>query len=285
MYKKSTMSTNYYNVLEISKSATTEDIRKAYRKLALKWHPDKNPTQQDLASTRFKEISEAYEILSDKEKKRAYDQNCDLHEFNTSSTQIYRPFPSAPTFTFRDPILVFREFFESVESHGEPIGPLELLSGLQMLESLSQNTPKCLNDMNDKRISSIYSKSDPRRDCRCPNCFAETQRKNSHLPSLEVDRNRIGNNSISSNSQLEKLSGLGQSTEYSSKYINPGYLPSSVKQEQNTQSICKNFTSLKFVNGKKVKTITTYENDLEVVKVYENNILKSHLINGEQQLN
>lgn len=56
---------DYYEVLKISRNATTDDIKKAYRKLALKWHPDKNPDRQDEATKKFKEISEAYEVLSD----------------------------------------------------------------------------------------------------------------------------------------------------------------------------------------------------------------------------
>jgi DnaJ-class molecular chaperone len=56
---------NYYEMLEVTKTATEADIKKAYRRLALKWHPDKNPDNQKEAEVRFKEISEAYEVLSD----------------------------------------------------------------------------------------------------------------------------------------------------------------------------------------------------------------------------
>ena len=55
----------YYETLELTKTASDADIKKAYRKLALKWHPDKNPENKDQAELRFKEISEAYEVLAD----------------------------------------------------------------------------------------------------------------------------------------------------------------------------------------------------------------------------
>ncbi len=64
---------DYYNILGVSRSATQDEIKKAYRKNALKYHPDKNPG--DAASEKkFKEISEAYEVLSDDKKKQIYDQ-------------------------------------------------------------------------------------------------------------------------------------------------------------------------------------------------------------------
>jgi molecular chaperone DnaJ len=64
---------DYYEVLGVSKSATAQEIKKAYRKLAMKFHPDRNPDNEE-AEEKFKEASEAYEVLSDEEKRKIYDQ-------------------------------------------------------------------------------------------------------------------------------------------------------------------------------------------------------------------
>lgn len=63
---------DYYDVLGVSKSASAAELKSAYRKLALQWHPDKNKSAD--AETRFKEINEAYQVLSDPKKKSTYDQ-------------------------------------------------------------------------------------------------------------------------------------------------------------------------------------------------------------------
>ena len=64
---------DFYDILEIQKGASAEDIKKAYRKMAIKHHPDKNPGDK-AAEEKFKEAAEAYEILSSPEKKQRYDQ-------------------------------------------------------------------------------------------------------------------------------------------------------------------------------------------------------------------
>ena len=64
---------DYYEVLGVSRSASDAELKKAFKKLAMKYHPDRNPDDPS-ANEKFKEAAEAYEILSDSEKKSAYDQ-------------------------------------------------------------------------------------------------------------------------------------------------------------------------------------------------------------------
>jgi molecular chaperone DnaJ len=64
---------DFYQVLGVDKKATAEDLKKAYRKLAMQYHPDKNPGNKD-AEHKFKEVSEAYEVLKDEQKRAAYDR-------------------------------------------------------------------------------------------------------------------------------------------------------------------------------------------------------------------
>ena len=65
---------DYYDILGVDKSASADEIKKAYRKAALEWHPDRHKDDKEAAEKKFKEINEAYQVLSDSGKKAAYDQ-------------------------------------------------------------------------------------------------------------------------------------------------------------------------------------------------------------------
>src|SRR5215469_7749049 len=64
---------DYYKILGVPKTANAKEVKSAYRKLAREWHPDVNPTRKKQAEEKFKDISEAYEVLGDAEKRKTYD--------------------------------------------------------------------------------------------------------------------------------------------------------------------------------------------------------------------
>jgi DnaJ family protein B protein 4 len=65
---------DYYNILKVNRNATEDDLKKSYKKLVLVWHPDKNPINKTEAEAKFKLISEAYDVLSDPQKRKIYDR-------------------------------------------------------------------------------------------------------------------------------------------------------------------------------------------------------------------
>lgn len=86
--EKAAKKKDYYKVLDLPRDANENQIRKAYKVLALKWHPDKNSqddTQKEMAEKKFKEITEAYEVLSDPKKKQMFDSGVDPNDPESNS--------------------------------------------------------------------------------------------------------------------------------------------------------------------------------------------------------
>ena len=92
---------DYYEVLGLEKNASDTEIKKAYRKLAMKFHPDKNPNNTE-AEERFKEIAEAYEVLSDSDKKQRYDRYGHQGQQGVSMDDIMSQFEQQFGFSFRN---------------------------------------------------------------------------------------------------------------------------------------------------------------------------------------
>ena len=92
---------DYYEILGVQKTDSDEQIKKAYRKLALKYHPDKNPDNREEAEAKFKEIGEAYSVLSDAQKRAAYDRY--------GHSGLNDNFES--NFSFQDASDIFKHFF------------------------------------------------------------------------------------------------------------------------------------------------------------------------------
>jgi molecular chaperone DnaJ len=104
---------DYYEILEVAKNATAEEIKKAYRKKALQYHPDKNPGNKE-AEERFKEAAEAYDVLSDQNKRARYDQFGHAGMSGASSSNY-----GGMEFTMDD---IFSRFGDLFESYGFSTG-------------------------------------------------------------------------------------------------------------------------------------------------------------------
>ncbi|XP_073301372.1 uncharacterized protein [Primulina huaijiensis] len=139
------MGVDYYKVLQVDRNATDDELKKAYRKLAMKWHPDKNPNNKKAAEAKFKEISEAYEVLSDSQKRQIYDQ------YGEEGLKGQMPPPDAAgpggaTFFQTDPNMfrfnprnandIFAEFFGSSSPFGGMGGVDGMMGGQRFSSSM-----------------------------------------------------------------------------------------------------------------------------------------------------
>ncbi|CAL1413780.1 unnamed protein product [Linum trigynum] len=107
------MGVDYYKLLKVAKNATEDDLKKSYRRLAMRWHPDKNLVNKKEAEAKFKQVSEAYDVLSDPQKRQIYD----LYGEEGLKTFDFPPPDDAPSgdtkfrFNPRDAEDIFAEFF------------------------------------------------------------------------------------------------------------------------------------------------------------------------------
>lgn len=240
---------NLYKVLGVERNADDVEIKKAYRKMALKWHPDKNvDDNKSKAEKKFKQIAQAYEVLSDEKRRKDYDRYgiSAVTGAGRASDGTRRRRSSNPTstyyntsgFFFRSPFDVFREFF------GDPFREFDVDSPL---------------------FRPPFSFFDPADDDILLN------RRRGYSNNVF----NFSSHSTSFDSSASSFDKDENDCEFSSviRFASSGEPGKSVK---------KTTTSTRRVDGKKIVTKTTEDNGEETVEVIEDGVLKmkSKHVNG-----
>lgn len=246
----------YYEMLDLTKTASEADIKKAYRKLALKWHPDKNPNNQKEAETRFKQISEAYEVLSDKSKREIYDKHgkegltrnasngASHHQGNFNENFNFNNFGfnEHAHFNFRSPHDIFEEFF-----------------GTNNIFDLFDDHP--MFNSNRKQSDKDSSSSGSKR-----------HRNNNNV-------NQMQSFGFPNFGEM----GMGSGFTSFASFNNMGGLGGGGGGSANTGVVKSTSKSTKVTNGRKYTTIKVVENGVETVTTEEDGVVKSKTVNGVPQ--
>lgn len=301
---------DYYDILQIKKDATEAEIKKAYRKMALKWHPDKNPDHKEEAEKRFKEISEAYEVLSDKKKREIYDKygkegltggGAHYHENGYDFDDI-----GGFGFHFRDPEEVFREFFGGRDPFAEFFtgrgaafqnGSLfaDSFSGFPGPSSFFSNQSSLFDPFGGGGGGGGGRRRhvQRRRERGGDSAGRRRERTGAHYPGVHQHQESIG---------FFPMGFPGMTFGFSSFFDDPFFhrpAPGPHRSTGFTSFSSTSFggqggggggnfrstsTSTKMVNGKRVVTKKVVENGQETVTVEEDGVLKSHTVNGQQMM-
>jgi len=299
----------YYSLLNVDKGAAAADIKKAYRKLALKWHPDKNPNNPEDATKRFKEISEAYEVLSDEKKRRLYDKygkeglaesgssgggggggggsreyrhrsrEGQWEEFGGDDIHVH----GFPHFAFRDPFDIFREFFggadpfeEMLGGHHDPFESHDPFGGLMggPFGMMAGHPSTSRHGGHHRHGGGLVIRHARRQNPMALSPFGNMGGFGLGLPGFGMG---LGGGILED--AFGGGGGLGGSSvqSFSSSFGNLGGMGGGGMHMRSSS------TSTMIVNGKKVTTKKVMDNGMETVSTYENDVLKSKTVNGVPQ--
>ncbi|CAJ1087214.1 dnaJ homolog subfamily B member 6a [Xyrichtys novacula] len=252
---------DYYQVLGVRRDVSADEIKKAYRKLALRWHPDKNPENKEEAERKFKELSEAYEVLSDANKRSIYDHYGKEGLTGNSGGRDHFHEP----FTFRNPEDVFREFFGGRDPFADffgtdPFSDDPFFSGARRQQNRSSR---------NRTGGSFYGG------------FVGFPPFGAGFSPFDPGFGSFGSMSTMGHmGHMTTMGSLGGGgfTSFSSTSFGGG---SGGGGMGNFRSVS---TSTKIINGRKITTKRIIENGQERVEVEEDGQLRSLTINGKEQL-
>ncbi|XP_050440311.1 dnaJ homolog subfamily B member 6-B isoform X1 [Adelges cooleyi] len=263
------MSGDYYSVLGVTQNASINDIKKAYRKLALKWHPDKNPENQEQANRMFKTISEAYEVLSDETKRKLYDDQR-KRKFSASPKPFFYNFFESP----------FHRYFDKKRKAYNQYGKDGLING-GAGHGGRRRGPRHTNHYDpfgQDFGSGFFNFRDPE------DVFREFFNTSDITDLLFPGQRYSGHHEMSTMMNPFGFGGFGggfgSGFDDMFSMANAGFANGGGGSGGN---IKRTSISTRFVNGKKITTKKISEGGKEIVETYENDMLKSKTINGVPQ--
>jgi DnaJ homolog subfamily B member 6 len=246
---------NYYEVLELKPNASEQEISKAYRRLALKWHPDKNPDNVKEAEKRFVEIAEAYEILTNREKRQIYDdelnKNSTKEYFKNGNNNVYNR-TRTHDYNFEQPQRVFEFQFSNPQKIFEQFfGTKDIFKIFEENEFFGSQTINTETSSNFKQSPTL-------------------NRHNKNSSSVKYNSFGFSKSSSDLNSDFKRFSSLKNNR-------NENALNS------NNNSVKSSTVSKKMINGKLITSTKIIENGNETIIEEEDGFIKSKIVNGVPQ--
>jgi DnaJ family protein B protein 6 len=255
--------------------ATDQDIKKAYRRLALRWHPDKNPHNKTEAEMKFKEIGEAYEVLSDKSKRTIYDRHGEQGlrraatngadaEHNSASRRC-AGFPGVADpfgfFSFRSPFDVFQEFFGGRDPFQDLFEPA---LGRQQNRRASVDP-----------FTEFFAVPDPVDLIAGP----LQRRRSAHLQPFGLHSGGLFGDGFSS-FFTANIDDIDDNTKGGDDFFSTVTSFSAGQNGDNNAKVRKTSTSTRLVDGKRVVTKKVISDGQETIEIIEDGKVKSKTVNG-----